>query len=494
MSAWNADSALTDGNGNGGETFAEIVKHSVEGEGEEEEKTEEVVAPVAPAAPVEIAEEEFPELPHVEESTTTTDEDASLLAATKEIDDALAASREQKEEIPVQAPVEVAAATTIVEEEEVLEITFDPSDVLASSLSSSFSPPPPPPSAPQNADPSSNGTITPLPSAALPDHSAPSPNTSLPTSPALDIGGSPDPTLLVNPDSWKDELDARTLKWKAENNVARDKAEKKRAEWEKKRDEERKEESRKRKEDKVNGVEEKVNGEVKEVAVEKGVVEKELGLDAGAVGLEVKGTKEGEEEERWTKVGEAWKGVEGREHTEVYGDAKVQNGQIVETINPSIASDPSPLPTSQLTSQSLDTPSTPSPTSLLQPLTSTPSVPSDLPISHYLTTPGGNPPSLTLALFTSQYLPPRRRILLGLACFGINILLPFIGGMMAGFGEITAKLLQDTARDTFFGFRGRTVAGVGLNGVKNGRVPETEVGREVAREALVENPMGGAFP
>jgi len=62
---------------------------------------------------------------------------------------------------------------------------------------------------------------------------------------------------------------------------------------------------------------------------------------------------------------------------------------------------------------------------------------------------------------------------------------------MAGFGEITAKLLQDAARDTFFGFRGRSVGGVGLGGV---RKPETEVGREVVREGLVENPMRNAFP
>lgn len=68
---------------------------------------------------------------------------------------------------------------------------------------------------------------------------------------------------------------------------------------------------------------------------------------------------------------------------------------------------------------------------------------------------------------------------------------------MAGFGEITAKLLQDAARDTWFGFRGRGVGGVGLGATlgKNGSpVPRTEVGREVAREALVENPMDGAFP
>lgn len=128
--------------------------------------------------------------------------------------------------------------------------------------------------------------------------------------------------------------------------------------------------------------------------------------------------------------------------------------------------------------------------------TAQPDAPADLPISHYLTHPGGAPPSLTLALFTSKYLPPRRRILLGLACFSINVILPFIGGMMAGWGEITAKLLMDVARDTWFGTRGagRGVGGVGLGQVREGSIPKTEVGREAVRTALVDNPMEKAFP
>jgi hypothetical protein len=110
----------------------------------------------------------------------------------------------------------------------------------------------------------------------------------------------------------------------------------------------------------------------------------------------------------------------------------------------------------------------------------------DLPISAYLTSStssSSTPPSLTLALFSSKYLPLRRRVLLGFACLGINILLPFVGGMMAGFGEITAKSVQAAMRDAWFGTRG------------GGSVAEVGLGtRSLERKALKENPMREAFP
>ncbi|GAA98882.1 uncharacterized protein L969DRAFT_88923 [Mixia osmundae IAM 14324] len=53
--------------------------------------------------------------------------------------------------------------------------------------------------------------------------------------------------------------------------------------------------------------------------------------------------------------------------------------------------------------------------------------------------PPREPPSLTLSLFTGQIKPWRRQILALLATLGINLALPFINGIMVGFGEIVAR-------------------------------------------------------
>lgn len=118
-----------------------------------------------------------------------------------------------------------------------------------------------------------------------------------------------------------------------------------------------------------------------------------------------------------------------------------------QTVDPSIAADPAPASTSfaesaepaRLTeSSSSSAPAKPEPESSSSsdeekkavPTDIAKSAPADLPIETYLMGSSSlNPPSLTLALFSSKYLPPRRRILLGLACLGVNVLLPFIGGM-----------------------------------------------------------------
>lgn len=133
----------------------------------------------------------------------------------------------------------------------------------------------------------------------------------------------------MSSENWKAELDERTLKWKAENHVAREKAEKSRAHWEAVREEENKTakaEALKKKQEKKETV-----GEDKKVNETKkaGGVEKELGLEAGTVGLEVEGTREGEDEARWAKVGQAWEGVGNGKETDP-SDAHVENGQIVQ--------------------------------------------------------------------------------------------------------------------------------------------------------------------
>jgi hypothetical protein len=118
-----------------------------------------------------------------------------------------------------------------------------------------------------------------------------------------------------------------------------------------------------------------------------------------------------------------------------------------QTVDPSIAADPAPEstsfaesaePSSSTERASSSAPAEPEPSSSTNeekkavPTDIAKSAPADLPIETYLMGSSSlNPPSLTLALFSSKYLPPRRRILLGLACLGVNVLLPFIGGMSA---------------------------------------------------------------
>ena len=101
------------------------------------------------------------------------------------------------------------------------------------------------------------------------------------------------------------------------------------------------------------------------------------------------------------------------------------------------------------------------------------------PQSHQ--TPPAQPPSLTLSLFTSPSHLTMSRII---AVIGINLVLPFVNGVMLGFGEIFAREVvkvgkvwwraggsllrssqnryQRSVDDTFAG--GRGVAGVGLSG------------------------------
>jgi hypothetical protein len=79
------------------------------------------------------------------------------------------------------------------------------------------------------------------------------------------------------------------------------------------------------------------------------------------------------------------------------------------------------------------------------------------------------PPSLTLSLFTSRITPARIA-----AVVGINIVLPFINGVMLGFGEIFAREVIKVARGWWRGERlglglrlgggagAATVAGLGL--------------------------------
>ena len=88
-------------------------------------------------------------------------------------------------------------------------------------------------------------------------------------------------------------------------------------------------------------------------------------------------------------------------------------------------------------------------------------------------TPPSQPPSLTLSLFTSPSTVSISKIF---AIVGINILLPFVNGVMLGFGEIFAREAVRTGRHWWntgtglFGRRGgsglggRGTSGAGLSG------------------------------
>lgn len=75
-------------------------------------------------------------------------------------------------------------------------------------------------------------------------------------------------------------------------------------------------------------------------------------------------------------------------------------------------------------------------------------------------TPAGPPPSLTLSIFGAG-LSPRARALAVVSSVAINFLLPFVNGVMLGFGEIFAR----TFVAPLFGIRipsVPSVAGVGI--------------------------------
>lgn len=85
----------------------------------------------------------------------------------------------------------------------------------------------------------------------------------------------------------------------------------------------------------------------------------------------------------------------------------------------------------------------------------------DAPRASHPSQPPSQPPSLTLSLFTSRLTPARIA-----AVVGINVVLPFINGVMLGFGEIFARECIRFVRGVWRGERAalgwRGVAGVGL--------------------------------
>jgi hypothetical protein len=99
----------------------------------------------------------------------------------------------------------------------------------------------------------------------------------------------------------------------------------------------------------------------------------------------------------------------------------------------------------------------------------------DAPVSH--NAPPAAPPSLTLSLFT---LPSSLSVSRVIAVLGINLVLPFINGVMLGFGEIFAREVVRVGKLVYrgerglFGWRrrggsddfagGRGVTSVGLSG------------------------------
>ncbi|CED83393.1 Outer membrane protein, MIM1/TOM13, mitochondrial [Phaffia rhodozyma] len=372
-------------------------------------------------------------------------------------------------------------------EEEVISIPAD--DVLGTAVLTSFNIPPPPAPKPSSSSAPSTSTAEPLPApiASLPDSSGPPGN-------SADIGpdGSPDEKIKL--EKSKTEFDALNRKWKEESKIAREKAEASRAYWEKFYEEEAKRKKAAEKETKVKQEPVKAAKEAEEKSNLNGSgLAKELNLDGrdgvlGAAKIEAK--VDGQDQDALQRDGKAWRGLDALDNAKpsqdqrTVGDVKLVDGQAVMTVDSAVASDPNPNNESALTSLPATTSSASSPSSA--PSASKPTVDdaiinsADLPIEHYLassTSSALTPPSLTLALFSSKYLPLRRRALLAFACLGINVLLPFIGGMMAGFGEITAKGLQSYVKETFF------VGRVGLSGVGPG-----------GKVALTTNPMPGAFP
>lgn len=237
------------------------------------------------------------------------------------------------------------------------------------------------------------------PAAALPDISSP------PASDEVGVDGSPSTDRIqYEKVDWRPEYDERLQKWRHENKVASAKAAKKRAEYEEL-----------RKEEAI---------EAKALAAKNGPPKPAPALKVGGIAETQKEdvvpavNKVGEDEQKWKKVGEAWKTADSPTPAAT-SFSVAQSGEPSTSSSKSVTIAPTPKETSSspVASKKSDL---------------APSAPADLPIEAYLTGSSSlNPPSLTLALFSSKYLPPRRRILLGLACIGVNVLLPFIGGMSA---------------------------------------------------------------
>lgn len=320
------------------------------------------------------------------------------------------------------------------------------------------------------------------PAAALPDISSP------PASNEVGVDGSPSTDRIqYEKVDWRPEYDERLQKWRHENKAASAKAAKKRAEYEELR--------------KNEAI------EAKALAAKNGPPKPAPALKVGGVAETQKEdvvpavNKVGEDEQKWKKVGEAWKTADSPALVATSSSA-TQSGEPSTSSSKSVTIAPTPKETSSSSAASKKS-------------DLAPSAPADLPIEAYLTGSSSlNPPSLTLALFSSKYLPPRRRILLGLACIGVNVLLPFIGGMsasllsfspvalvrtlltslplpVAGFGELAAKGIQNLVRETFFLPRSSfATSGVGLAGTRKN---ETAV-HAAERTAVEANPLRSAFP
>ncbi|RXK37822.1 hypothetical protein M231_04912 [Tremella mesenterica] len=350
-------------------------------------------------------------------------------------------------------------------------------DALGSSLESSFSPPPLPP-------PPSTDTTQPFTSAQA----------------AQD-----QPPTQVEPveglDTWPETYESYLRAWHAESAVAREKAAETRARIEK----ERAAELQAIKEKEAN--EKKVEKEREELKRKREKLLRELSEPGPSKRVKGDGGDVGEKE----KMKEAWELV----HDDTADAAKAEHHGVTETaasdknqLHTEPLESPLPPPKSTATSRHSATSGaweelslTPSSAEDLSPPRSTsdksgeemmsiprttkhssslPSAPSGKPSAPEAGIPknersgyqpareateGGHPsqpPSLTLSIFTS---PSHLSISRVLAVLGINVVLPFINGVMLGFGEIFAREVVRVSKVWWGGKRSPgSVGSVGLRG------------------------------
>jgi hypothetical protein len=162
------------------------------------------------------------------------------------------------------------------------------------------------------------------PTAALPDNSSPQSSNTL----AVGPDGSPAGNIEFESVDWRPEYDERLKHWRHENKVASAKALAKRTEWEAIRKQEAAEAkaaaAKAAMVDVKTVVEVEAEAKAGSSAVGSGVA-KELGLEP----VEVPAAKEGDDEARWKRVGEAWKHA-GEPKPTTEADVKIIGGNKVE--------------------------------------------------------------------------------------------------------------------------------------------------------------------
>ncbi|WVQ84289.1 hypothetical protein IAT38_006441 [Cryptococcus sp. DSM 104549] len=370
-----------------------------------------------------------------------------------------------------------------------VESSTELEDSLGSALESSFSLPPPPPKP------------EPTYASVVKDEPAPAPS-------------APVPGL----EAWPETLAGYTAEWQAESKIAREKAKETHDRIEAQRKAEEKE-----REDKVKA-EKKAKAEEEKRRKDEERLRRELGEEVEEEKVQEKEGVHGKVREAWEVVDEKKEKVaetDGRGVTDAdveAGSAHVKGQAPSEpkpaSYNPTTSTDPippamqdptpvtpAPAPTESATlsrhsatSQAWEEISGPSSgsgsgsgeevspprSSGSDDLVNVPSVPKPEARekneqSQQPGQPPAQPPSLTLSLFT---MPSHLTVSRLFAVLGINLVLPFINGVMLGFGEIFAREVVRVGKAVWYGERslwslgrggatgtgGRGTTGVGLSG------------------------------